>query len=109
MGRESLVSRRLLALLAVMATVVVGRVAAAESGTPNVVTPPGISVTLASNPEYLVVDPVLQHIFVSEPRANQIAVYSYTGLPIAAIPNQPGVSGLTVSGSSLYAADSDAG
>jgi hypothetical protein len=57
----------------------------------------------------MVVDDVNQHVFVSSPSVNTIAVYDFDGQLVTTIPNIGGASGMVISGSSLYVAESTVG
>lgn len=57
----------------------------------------------------VVVDDVNEHVFVSNPSGNSVAVFDFSGNPVKTISGLPGADGMVIHGSTLYVADSTGG
>ena len=57
----------------------------------------------------MVVDNTNQHVFISSPADNEIAIYDFSGDLVTTLTNVPGAYGMVINGSNLYVAESTAG
>ena len=50
----------------------------------------------------IAVDPVNEHVVISEPVSDRVLVFNYSGVQVATIKNEPSVSGIVVHGGVVY-------
>jgi Bacterial Ig-like domain (group 3) len=91
---------RLVALAAVSVVMLNGAVASASS----------VSVPLSQTSfGDMVVDDANQHVFISSPADNSVAVFDFSGDLVTTLSNLPGASGMVIVGSTLYVSEGTSG